>query len=198
MGREEKRKKQARRDQRARQKRSIPRQPEGERYGSGSVGDAMKNGTIEHRSPAAQSTVGFLAKTYALMARQDPNHKEPACGGPLLIHADGGFQCTANCPGGTRVVHVPEALHFCDYADRLGITADELGHICPECTATGSAGHPRAVTACPGVELDHQDGTTTCTLGDDCAGPDVFHGTGRTCNLLNPCERCGSVAPLIG
>lgn len=197
MGREEKRKKQTRRDQRARQKAgSIPRQPEDERFSS--VGHAVKTGQIDNRSQAAQSTVGFLAKTYAMMARQDPNHEQPACGGPLLIHADGGFQCTAGCPGGTKVVHVPEALHFCDYADRLGITADELGHICPECTAPGSAGHPRAVTSCPGIEIDHQDGTTTCSLEDDCAGADVLHGSGQTCGLLKPCQRCGITSPLLG
>lgn len=174
----------------------MPGQPEGEWYSS--VGDEIKTGQVDSRSEAAQSTVAFLAKTYTLMARQDPNDEEPACGGPLLIHADGTFQCVAGCPGGTTVIHVPVALHFCDYADRIGITADELGHICPQCTAAGSAGHSRAVMACPGVELDHPDGTTTCTLGDDCVGADVFHGSGRTCNLLEPCERCGITSPLLG
>ncbi|TQJ36870.1 hypothetical protein FBY34_8826 [Streptomyces sp. SLBN-115] len=141
MGRDAKRKKQARRDQRERQKRRIgrPRLPEGERFSS--VGQAVKDGIISSRTEAApRSTVGFLARTYSALQQQDP--AGPACGGPLLVHVDGAFQCTAGCPGGIKVVHAPKALHFCDYADQLGITADELDHICPACTAAGAADPP--------------------------------------------------------
>ncbi|MGK4909678.1 hypothetical protein [Streptomyces albus] len=194
MGREEKRKKQARRDQRARRKGPIPRQPEGERFSS--VAEALDTGQFGNRSEAAQSTVRFLVNTYAALEDQAPDG--PACGGPLLIHADGGFQCTAGCPGGTKVLHVPEALHFCDYADRLGITGDELGHVCPECTVEGASGHPRRVTFCTGVEIEHQNGTTTCSLGTECTGLDTLHPSGQTCGLLSPCEQCGITTPLLG
>lgn len=196
MGRDAKRRKQARRDQRERRKQRAPysRMPEGERYSS--VGQAIKDGTISARPEAARSTVGFLVQTYSALQKQDPGG--PACGGPLLIHQDGGFQCTAGCPGGTKVVHVPEALHFCDYADRLGITADELGHVCPACTAAGATDHPRMFLLCTGVEIDHRDGTTTCSLEDGCAGDDVPHASGQSCGLLAPCERCGITAPLVG
>jgi hypothetical protein len=192
MGREKKRKKQARRDHRARTGR-IPRQPEGERFSS--VGHAIKTGQIEDRPDAARSTVRFLMQTYVAMNNQAPHG--PACGGPLLVHADGAFQCTAGCPGGTNVLHVPEALHFCDYADQLGIHADELGHICPQCTATGAAGHAGAITLCTGIQIDHQDGTTTCTLGEDCSDPDAMHPSGQTCGLFEPCDHCGITAPRI-
>lgn len=157
----------------------------------------MRDGTIEDRTDAECSTVGFLARTYTALEKRDPNG--PACGGPLLIHVDGSFQCTAGCPGGTKVVHVPEALHFCDHADQLGIGADELGHVCPACTAPGSAsGNARAWTVCTGTEIEHQDGTSTCTLGAACLGPDEFHASGRTCGLLEPCGRCGITVPRVG
>lgn len=192
MGRDEKRKKQARRDRRARQQ--IPRQPEGERYSS--VGEAIMSGTLGEVTEAARSTVGFLLRTYVDLKERSPGG--PACGGPLLIHADGGFQCTAGCSGGTRVLHVPEALHFCDHADELGIHADELGHVCPACTAPGAAEHSRMLSLCTGIEIDHRDGSTTCSLGDHCLGDNMPHGSGQTCGLLAPCERCGITAPLVG
>ncbi|MET7816522.1 hypothetical protein ABZT26_37535 [Streptomyces sp. NPDC005395] len=196
MGRDAKRKKQARRDQRERSKQRVvyPRLPEGERYSS--VGQAIADGTIGNRTDAERTTVGFLANAY--VGLQENNPAGPACGGPLLIHGDGGFQCTAGCPGGTKVLHVPEALHFCDYADQLGITADELGHVCPACTAPGATAHPRAFEVCTGTEIDHQDGTTTCSLGSDCLGAEELHASGQTCGMLAPCARCGITEPLVG
>lgn len=185
--------KRAARDQHKQRTRQVPRQLEAERYSS--VGQAIKDGTFRTRTDAAQTTVGFLAETYTGLQHRDP--KSPACGGPLLVHADGSFQCTAGCPGGTKVVHVPEALHFCDYADRLGIRADELGHTCPSCTAVGAADQPGMFSSCTGTEIDHQDGTTTCTLGDGCVGEDVMHASGQSCGLLAPCERCGIATPLV-
>lgn len=195
MGRDAKRKKQARRDQRERQKRRIgyPRLPEGERFSS--VGQAIKDGTISSRTEAARSTVGFLVRTYSDLQQQDPD--VPACGGPLLVHVDGAFQCTAGCPGGTKVVHVPEALHFCDYANQLGITADELGHICLACTAAGAADHPDALPLCTGIEINHRDGTTTCSVGSECPGEDTPHASGQSCGLFEPCDGCGIPAPLL-
>ncbi|MGW1163616.1 hypothetical protein ACWD48_36630 [Streptomyces sp. NPDC002519] len=164
----------------------------------GGVGEAIKDGTILDRPAAAQSTVEFLARIYIELGRQDPGDEAPVCGGPLLIHADGGFECTAGCPGCTKVIHIPGALHFCDDADRLGIRADELGQTCPGCTAVGQAEGLRMFVLCTGVEVDHEDGTTTCSLGDDCASPGNLHGAGITCGLLAPCERCGITAPLLG
>jgi len=201
MGRDARRKKQARRDQRERRKGPVlppiahPRLPKEERFSS--VGESLRTGNFEDRSDAAQSTVRLLVTTYMGIEDQDP--KGPSCGGPLLIHADGSFQCTAGCPGGLKVFHVPEALHYCDYADQLGIDADELGHLCPACTASGTSGQEAPMfSTCTGIEIDHQDGTTTCSLGDDCAGADMLHGSGQTCGLLGPCERCGITTPLLG
>lgn len=191
MGRENKRKKRARRDQRRR--RAYPRTPEAARYSS--VGEAILDGTIVEQPEAAQSTAVFLITAHTATAKEDPDG--PACGGPLLIHADGAFQCTAGCPGGTAVLHLPEALHFCHYADRLGIDADELGHVCQACTAAGASEAGSMFSACTGIELDHRDGTTSCSLGDSCHEKDAPHAAGQTCGLMEPCERCGIFAPML-
>lgn len=167
---------------------------EGRRTAPGSVSESVRTGSIADRTEAERSTVGFLASRYAELHREAPDG--PACGGPLLVHGDGSFQCTAGCPGGTAVVHVPEALHYCDAAGRLGITADELGHVCPQCTAVGVTAQ-QASGGCVGVELDHRDGgESTCTLGAGCSGG--FHASGRSCGLFEPCQLCGITQAVTG
>ncbi|MET8138276.1 hypothetical protein [Streptomyces sp. NPDC005251] len=196
MGRDAKHKKQARRDQRERREKRMGRpRPEGERFGS--VGQAVKDGTISSRTQAARSTVGFLARTYPSDLQQvvPDGH---TCGGPLLVHVDGAFQCTAGCPGGPKVVHdFPKALHFCDYTDQLGSTADELGQACSACTASGAADHPHALCLCTGTEIHHRDRTTTCSLGSECPGEDTPHASRQSCGLSEPCDGCGIPAPLL-
>lgn len=168
---------------------SIPRLPENQRFSS--VGESVKNGTMGGRPQAVADTVRKLLPTYIDINKRDPDG--PACDGPLLIHDDGTFECTAGCPGPLEVLHVPEALQYCDFADLFGIYADELDHHCPTCITADTTEDEPGV--CTGTELDHEDGTTTCSLGNDCGG---VHMTGNTCNLLNPCDRCGLPALVFG
>jgi len=166
-------KREARRSQRRAGRVVQARLPEEQRFSS--VGESMHDGSFEDRPDGTRSTVGMLVTTYMGIQRRDPDG--PACGGPLLVHADGSFQCTAGCPGGLKVVHLPEALHYCDHADRLGIHADELGHLCTACTALGEGSHDPMFSACTGTELDHEDGAATCSLGDACQGIGLPHAT---------------------
>lgn len=170
----------------------IPRQPVHERFAS--VADSMHNGAIADRPEAVRSTIGLLVGTYMDIDKKHP--AKGACGGPLLIHLDGSFECHAGCPGATKVVHVPEALQYCEHADLFDLV-DPLFHTCADCSHLGSAGdEPPPFTMCPGTELDHGDGTTTCSLGADCAGAEQLHAQGQSCNMFAPCERCGTPALL--
>lgn len=125
MGRDAKRKKQARRDQRERRKRELgrPRLPEGERFSS--VGQTTKDGAISRRTQAARPTVGFLTRTH------------------------------------------------CDLR------------------------HPDALSPCTGMEIHHRDGTTACSLGNECPGEDAPHTSRQCCGLSEPCDGCGIPAPLL-
>uniref|UniRef100_UPI002F91276A hypothetical protein n=1 Tax=Streptomyces virginiae TaxID=1961 RepID=UPI002F91276A len=159
------------------------RLPENQRHSG--VGDAMRNGTFEDLPENAQTAAKGLLVHYLAMNKQEPHG--PACGGPMFIHATGDAECTAGCPGVVEVLHLPEAMQFCRDADDFGGLDDRLAS-CQWCTPTQA---PALPATCPGVELDHQDGTVGCTLGAGCAGADVLHLDGRTCGLFEPCEPCG-------
>ncbi|MGP3691761.1 hypothetical protein ACTVZO_45270 [Streptomyces sp. IBSNAI002] len=170
------------------------RRAEGDRYSS--VGESLTNGDFQTFPYSVRSTVSLLISTYMEMQKHDPNG-EAACGGPLLVHLDGSFECHAGCPGATKVIHVPEALQYCDRADEF---VDELFHTCAGCSGLKAAAGamPEQYRVCAGTEIDHSDGETTCTLGDGCLGADQLHASGQTCGLLAPCERCGITSPLLG
>jgi hypothetical protein len=55
-----------------------------------------------------------------------------------------------------------------------------------ECSACAAG-----VEHCHGVELDHKDGTVSCSLDSECLGSDVLHVRGASCFLVGPCGHCG-------
>ncbi|MGW6569292.1 hypothetical protein [Streptomyces sp. NPDC054975] len=147
----------------------------------------MKDGTIAGRPQIVQTIVGQLVTCYIRLHKEDP--EGPACGGPLFVHDDGHVECHAGCPGPIDVLHVPEALQYCEHAHRFDLL-DPLDHTCARCPGTPA-------DLCPGSEVEHQDGTVTCSLGDDCHGPDMLHPDGQSCGLFTPCEPCGITTPLL-
>lgn len=148
---------------------------------SSSIGDALKAGTL---SPQVRQTAMALIARYRPLW-QDP--ETPACGGPLLIHIDGGVECCAGCPGPTEVLHVPEALQFCHLAELF--EDSEPSKPCPACTHLidwAAAGE-----VCQGSAIDHRDGAVFCSLGPECAGAELPHVIAMSCpGLDQPCDRC--------
>ncbi|WBP92160.1 hypothetical protein [Kitasatospora cathayae] len=160
------------------------RLPERDRFSS--VGDVVKRPELWAQLPEpVRDTVGGLMTHFIALSRT--NQDGPACGGPLLIHEDGATECRAGCPGERAVLHVPEALQFCVYADRYDDALPEQA--CGWCAHFHNEAHDR-LQVCPGVETDHDDGTQECSLGTDCHAPDGLHEHGQTCGLFEPCTRC--------
>src|SRR5665811_180318 len=50
---------------------------------------------------------------------------------------------------------------------------------------------PVSFLHCHGTEFDHEDGSTTCSLQDQCEGSDAIHFYGESCTLRHSCDRCG-------
>lgn len=88
---------------------------------------------VEHRLAHAGevSTAQFLD----LVAELFPDR--PACPGPVLVHADGSFECHGPaCPSGTRAHHPADVVHACqDHPELTPYVA------CPRC-----ARQPRPLT----------------------------------------------------
>jgi len=59
----------------------------------------------------------------------DPSN--PPCPGPVAIHVDGAFECTAGCEG------VRFAYHDTDSVAPCPAGATELGHSCDRCAGIG-------------------------------------------------------------
>jgi hypothetical protein len=164
--------------------REVPRLPVEQRVST--AGEAFQAGTLP---PPAKAVVEDLLRRYLAISRADPD--APACGGPLVIHADGNFACFADCPGAKEVLHLPEALQLCTEAYRYDIDPTDM-ESCEWCEEEWFAAD-NATVGCPGVEIMHDDGETTCSRGDDCLD-EGFHAEGQTCGLLEPCDRCGKPA----
>lgn len=164
--------------------RPVPRRrlPENLRYSG--VGEAMKDGTFSDLPENTQIAAKGLITHYLQISKTAPHG--PACGGPLFIHTTGDVSCTADCPGALEVLHVPEAMQLCRDADEFG-GMDYRVESCDWCTTTGGG----SMDTCAGTEIDHQDGTVSCTLGAECAGANAVHINARTCGLFEPCEPCG-------
>jgi hypothetical protein len=43
---------------------------------------------------------------------------------------------------------------------------------------------------CAGQQLDHRDGSMSCSLGADCPGVALPHDGWRACDLYEPCAFC--------
>ncbi len=114
----------------------------------------------------------------------DPSN-EP-CPGPVAIHVDGGFECTALCEGVRYRFHDEDSIAPCPAG------ATEMGHTCDRCAHVGGGD---GLLWCPATEIEHEDGTVTCELGDECAGTGAMHASGMSCSVSAlagraPCERC--------
>ena len=61
-------------------------------------------------TPEELSTVMLLAERWLGMPEQ------PECGGPVLVHENGSFECHgSDCPGATDVFHGDDAIENCVY-----------------------------------------------------------------------------------
>jgi hypothetical protein len=108
----------------------------------------------------------------------------PACAGPLLVHADGAFECHGDgCPGVMAIFHSDDVVEPC--ALHPGI---RTLHACPRCL-THSEGAGLAEHTCTGQRIEHDDGTVDCTLGSACLGERATHVASRSCRMLGPCPR---------
>jgi hypothetical protein len=108
----------------------------------------------------------------------------PACPGPLLVHADGAFECHgADCPGATVIFHGEDVIEPCSRHPGIRTL-----HACPRCL-THSWGAGLAEHTCTGQQIEHDDGTLECTAGDACLGPDAIHMSSCSCRMLGPCPR---------
>src|SRR5579859_2071472 len=110
---------------------------------------------------------------------------EPACPGPLLVHADGAFECHGtDCPGGTVVFHSDDVVEPCARHPEIRTL-----HACPRCSTHSEDDDGLAGYACSGQQIEHDDGLVECTAGDECVGEQAIHLSGMSCRFLGPCPR---------
>jgi hypothetical protein len=111
----------------------------------------------------------------------------PSCPGPVVVHETGAFECRGpSCPGTAYRRHGPGVPRACPAGQ------SELATTCRRCVddVTVFEGAPGAAV-CPGMEVDHIDGSVTCTEGRLCLGAESLHAQGMTCSLLSePCGVC--------
>lgn len=109
---------------------------------------------------------------------------QPACPGPLLVHADGAFECHGtDCPGAMAIFHSDDVVESC--ALHPGI---RTLHACPRCGAH-SEGAGLAEHTCAGQRIEHDDGGVDCTAGDACLGERAIHAPSWSCRMFGPCPR---------
>ncbi len=110
---------------------------------------------------------------------------QPACTGPLLVHATGVFECHgAGCPGGLAIFHSDDVVEPCTLHPGI-----RTRHACPRCLAHSDGLVELATQTCTGVQIDHDDDIFECTLGDACLGKDAIHMSSRTCRASGSCSR---------
>lgn len=127
---------------------------------------------------AELSTVQLVATAMSQLPSQ------PACAGPLLVHADGAFECHGpGCPGGLAVFHGEDDIDPCFRHPEI-----RTRHGCPRCL-THSDNAAMAELACAGEQVEHDDGTIDCSAGAACLGGTVLHLSGRSCRVFGPCPR---------
>ena len=127
---------------------------------------------------AELATVEMIALAMGNVAQQ------PACPGPLLVHADGAFECHgADCPGAMVRFHSEDVVESCARHPEI-----QTLHACPRCLAH-SEGAGLAEHTCTGQQIEHDDGVVECTAGDNCLGEQAIHTSSRSCRMLGPCPR---------
>ncbi len=109
---------------------------------------------------------------------------QPACPGPLLVHADGAIECHGDsCPGAMAIFHSDDVVESCALHPEI-----QTLHACPSCLPhSGGAGLTEHT--CAGQRIEHDDGKVDCTAGDACLGERAIHATSRRCRMLGPCPR---------
>ena len=103
----------------------------------------------------------------------------PWCPGPVVVHETGAFECHGpGCEGTAFHRHEERVVQPCPAGQ------SELATVCRRCVddVTVAAGGPGA-SVCPGFEVDHEDGSVTCTEGAACLGDDALHTQGISCSL---------------
>jgi hypothetical protein len=127
---------------------------------------------------AELTTVEMIAMA---MGRLSP---QPACPGPLLIHADGSFECHGvNCPGGMVIFHSDDVLESCGLHPEI-----QTLHACPRCL-THSQSAALTEHTCMGQQIAHDDGVVDCSAGDACLGEKAIHMSSQSCRMFGPCPR---------
>ncbi|HCT80759.1 MAG TPA: hypothetical protein DGT23_30170 [Micromonosporaceae bacterium] len=116
---------------------------------------------------------------------------EPSCPGPLLVHADGAFECHGpDCPGATAVFHSDDVLDPCQRHPEI-----RTMHACTRC-AINSDSAAMLEHVCSGQQIEHDDGTFDCTAGEKCLGVDEFHVSSASCRMFGPCtKQCEPLTP---
>lgn len=114
----------------------------------------------------------------------------PACGGLLLVHADGAFECHGDgCPGAMVIFHSDDVVESCALHPEI-----RTRHACSRCLMH-SQGAGLAEHTCTGQRIEHDDGTVDCTAGDVCLGGQAIHMSSRSCRMLGPYPRNCQPAP---
>lgn len=115
----------------------------------------------------------------------------PACAGPLLVHADGVFECYgAGCPGGVAIFHSDDVVEPCKLRPEI-----RTRHACLRCLDHSDGLVELVAYTCSGQQIDHDDDSFECTSGDACLGEDAIHVSSRSCRFSGPCSRnCRPVA----
>jgi hypothetical protein len=119
------------------------------------------------------------------MAWDNLDPRKGTCDGPLIVHEDGGSECHGPCDSAMGTWHPHTAVELCP-----GSVTD-LWHACPRCFEVAAVSPDLQPGArCPGTQIDHADGSTTCT-DDVCPGDGAFHATGMSCGFMGePCQIC--------
>lgn len=110
----------------------------------------------------------------------------------VAVHEDGSFECVGGCDGVRTAYHDDDAPAPCSNESMLWVARG-----CARCQGVkpvqGGDSGMSGIAACSGTSVDHEDGTTTCSLDDDCTGPELLHASGMSCSLLaTPCIHCAS------
>lgn len=130
------------------------------------------------QTEAELSTVAFIATAMGSLPIQ------PSCPGPLLVHANGAFECHgAGCPGGINIHHSADAIDPCHTRPEIRVR-----NACSRCL-THADNAQMSEHACSGQQIEHDDGAIECSSGDACLGDEALHLSSQSCRFSGPCPR---------